>query len=97
MIAQWLPRLLTLVLLFDAKAPPSTEPLRFAGERPVDVKHIALELKVDVPAKGVEGTATIDLVALREVSSVRFDAVDFAVNGITLTRDSIVPKPALPG
>ncbi len=86
--------LLALVSLADAKPPPSTEPIRFAADRPVDIKHIALDLRVDVPAKHVEGTATIDLTALREVSSVRFDAVDFAVSKVTLARDSGAPAPA---
>jgi aminopeptidase N len=86
--------LLAVVFLADAKPPPSTEPIRFAADRPVDMKHIALDLRVDVPAKHVEGTATIDLTALREVSSVRFDAVDFAVSKVTLARDSGAPAPA---
>ena len=45
---------LAFVFLADAKPPPSTEPTRFAADRPVDIKHIALELRVDVPAKHVE-------------------------------------------
>jgi aminopeptidase N len=80
--------------MLDPKAPPSTEPIRFAADRPVDIKHIALDLKVDVPAKRLEGTATIDLAALREVSSVRFDAVDFVVSKVTLARGESPPTPA---
>lgn len=86
--------LFAVLFMLDAKAPPSTEPVRFAADRPVDVKHIALDLRVDVPAKRVEGSATIDLVALREVSSVRFDAVDFAVTNVTLARGESPPTPA---
>jgi len=90
-VVLWLPRLLSLVLLLDAKAPPSTEPLRFAADRPVDVKHVALDLRVDLSAKHVEATAAVDVVALREVSGIRFDAVDFDVSALTLTRDAHPP------
>jgi len=94
MVTASVPCLFAVLFMLDPKAPPSTEPTRFAADRPVDIKHIALELKVDVPAKHVEGTATIDLAALREVSSVRFDAVDFAVTKVTLARGESPPAPA---
>ncbi|MEK7731386.1 MAG: aminopeptidase, partial [Planctomycetota bacterium] len=86
--------LFAVIFMLDAKPPPSTEPVRFAADRPVDIKHIALDLRVDVPAKHVEGTATIDFVAQREVSSVRFDAVEFVVTTVTLARDARPPAPA---
>lgn len=62
------------------------EPLRVAGDRPVDVLHLALDLKVDIPEKAVEATAVIDLRALRDVSSIRFDAVNFDVSRVTFSR-----------
>lgn len=62
------------------------EPLRVAGDRPADIVHIKLDLKVDIPAKTAAGTATIDLVALRDLKSIRFDAVDFKVSGVKLAR-----------
>lgn len=71
------------VLLFapDAKPAP-TEPTRFAADRPADIRHIALDLKVDVPKKHVDGKARIDLTALRELRSVRLDAVGFEVRDV---------------
>jgi len=63
------------------------EELKFPADRPADIKHIKLDLKVDIPKKIAGGTATIDLVALRDLSSIRFDAVDFEVAGITMTRN----------
>lgn len=60
------------------------EPRRVAADRPVDILHIKLDLKVDVPKKTVGGTATIDLVALRDLASIRLDAVDFDVSRVTL-------------
>lgn len=86
--------LISIAFLADGKAPPSTEPTRFAADRPVDIKHIALELKVDVPAKQVAGAATINLNALREVNSVRFDAVDFNVDKVMVARGEGPPAPA---
>ena len=69
------------------------EPRRVAGDRPVDIVHIALNLNVDVPGKTVDGTAAIDLVALRDVKSIRFDAVDFAVSRVTIARGEATPSP----
>ncbi len=69
------------------------EPLRVAGDRPADIVHIKLDLKVDIPAKTVAGTATIDLVALRDLKSIRFDAVDFKVSGVKLSRGEGAPLP----
>ncbi|MFQ5461784.1 MAG: M1 family aminopeptidase [Phycisphaerae bacterium] len=61
--------------------------LHFPADRPADIEHIKLTLRVDVPKETAQGSASIDLVALRELSSIRFDAVDFDVSGVTMTRD----------
>ena len=50
-------------------------PFRAAGDRPTDIEHIRLDLTVDIPKKTAGGKATIDLVALRDTRSIRFDAV----------------------
>lgn len=71
----------TLLFAPDAKPAP-TEPTRFAADRPADIKHIALDLKVDVPKKHVDGRARIDLSALRDLRSVRLDAVGFEVSDV---------------
>jgi len=76
------------LLLFsapDAK-PPATEPTRFAADRPADIEHIALDLKVDVPAKNVDAKARIRLSALRDINSVRLDAVGFEVRDVRVGR-----------
>ncbi len=71
--------------------PPPTavaeEPLRSAGERPIDIKHLRLDLKVDLPNKTAEGEATLTFRALRDLSEIRLDAVEFTVTKVTLTRD----------
>ncbi len=94
MVAILLRFMFVLVLFAEPKTPPSNEPTRFAADRPVDIKHIALELKVDVPAKEVKGAATIDLAALRDVRSVRFDAVDFSLDKVMIARGENPPSPA---
>ncbi|MEE9270545.1 MAG: M1 family metallopeptidase, partial [Candidatus Krumholzibacteria bacterium] len=52
----------------------------------MDILHIKLDLNVDVPRKSAGGTATISLVGLRDVASIRLDAIDFDVSQVTLAR-----------
>ncbi|MCH7526290.1 MAG: hypothetical protein IID39_02530, partial [Planctomycetes bacterium] len=61
------------------------EPSRFATDRPVDCLHIKLELNVDLPGKHVDGTAYLDIAALREVSTITLDAVDLNTTGAAIT------------
>lgn len=63
------------------------EPLRTAGDRPIDIHHLRLELKVDLPKKTVEGKATIRFSTLRELSGFALDAVDFEVRDARLAHD----------
>ncbi len=69
-----------------ADAKPDAEPLRTAGERPVDVRHIRLDLQVDLPKKAVDGVATLRFTSLRELRHLGLDAVGFKVNKVTLAR-----------
>jgi aminopeptidase N len=82
-------RLLTLALLAllpsiaqaqAAAAAPS--PLRSAGDRPVDIRHLKLELDVDLKRKRISGTATLDLVTLRPLTTIRLDAVNHQVTAV---------------
>lgn len=57
-------------------------PLRTPPDRPIDVRRIALDLAVDLEARSVEGSATLDLTALRDVRAVRLDAVDLEVSRV---------------
>jgi len=68
--------------------------LRTAGDRPLDLLHIALDLNVDIPRKTVTGSATLQLQALRDVSSIKLDAVDFQVSRVLVTRSDESPVPA---
>jgi aminopeptidase N len=78
-------------LLVSAQAPPATapvptsvEPLRYAADRPIDIEHIRLELKVDVPAKTVDALATLSFSALRPLTGFSLDAVEFEVKSVKL-------------
>jgi aminopeptidase N len=66
---------------------PAEEALRSAGDRPIDIKHLRLDLKIDLPNKTAEGEATLTFRALRDLSEIRLDAVEFTVAKVTLTRD----------
>jgi len=82
-------RLLTVALLATlpsiAQAQASAaapSPLRSAGDRPVDIRHLKLELDVDLKRKRISGTATLDLVTLRPLTTIRLDAVNHQVTAV---------------
>jgi aminopeptidase N len=81
--------LLTLALFAlpaaaQSPSPTPPEPLRSAGDRPIDIAHIRLDLKVDLPKKTVDAVATLDITALRPLTSFALDAVGFEVSAVTL-------------
>ena len=76
-----------------ADEPKAEQPTRFAADRPVDCVHIKLELTVDVENEHVDGSARLDLVALRETSTITLDADNFEVSEVTLSRDGSKPAP----
>jgi len=61
---------------------PTPSPLRSAGDRPVDIRHLKLELDVDLKGKRISGTATLDLVILRPLTTIRLDAVNHQVTAV---------------
>lgn len=79
-------------LLFFAGISPTTgqsEPLQTAKDRLVDVKHIKLELKVDLDKQSVDGLATLDYVGIQETSYVVLDAVDFQVRSVQCNQEEV--------
>jgi aminopeptidase N len=76
-----------LVLLVVLVTVRGQEPFRAPADRPVDVKHIRLDLKVDLPNKTVDGVATLSLETLRPLKSLSLDAVDFEVKKVGLAND----------
>src|SRR5262249_7253933 len=67
------------------KEPAVVEPLRTAGDPPIDVEHIRLDLRVDLPHKTVDGGATLRVKRLRGIRHIGLDAVGFEVKTVTLT------------
>mgnify|MGYP003323962888 CR=1 FL=1 len=82
------PVLLSLVFLATvpgpvlAQAVAESPPLQAAGDRPVDIRHLRLELDVDLEARRIAGTATLDLVVLRPLSTIRLDAVNHQLTAV---------------
>jgi len=70
-----------LILIVPAGWAAADAP-HFAADRPLDMKHIRLELAVDLPAKTVDGHARLEMAALRPVSSITLDAVHFDTSGV---------------
>lgn len=67
-----------------SQAPMPVQPLRTAADRPIDIKHIRLDLKVDLPGKTVTGQATLRIRTLRKLSGFALDAVEFEVKQVSL-------------
>ncbi|MCC6382247.1 MAG: HEAT repeat domain-containing protein [Dehalococcoidia bacterium] len=63
---------------------PGDEP-RWPRDRTVDVRHIRLDLGIDVEARQVSGTATHTLRPLNDgLRVVEFDAIDLAIQSVTV-------------
>ncbi len=75
-------RALALSLVLALVCSGQDVPLRTPPDRPVDVRRIALDLAVDLEGRSVEGSATLDLTALRDVRALRLDAVDHEVSRV---------------
>src|SRR4051812_32855363 len=60
-------------------------------DRVVDVRHILFDLRLDVPAKSVEGTVTHTVTVINDgLRSIAFDAVEMQVASVTVNS---VPVP----
>ncbi len=70
------------------------EPLRTAGDRPVNIRDIRLDLRVDLHKKAVESKATIQFRGVRPTQGVSLDAVGFEVKQVTLAKGSQAAAPA---
>src|SRR5262249_32701094 len=73
---------------------PAVEPLRTAGDRPIDIQHIRLDLRVDLPGKAVDGVATLRVRSLRSIQHISLDAVGFEVKKVALTTPEREAVPA---
>jgi len=71
-----------LLLLFLSVA-AAQEP-RFAADRPVDLLHLRLDAATDPRTRGFSATAAWDLVALRDLAALSFDAVGLMVREVAV-------------
>jgi aminopeptidase N len=63
---------------------PSAEPLRTAVDRPIDIRKIRLELRVDLSKQTVQSRATLQVRSLRSIKSISLDAVAFEVTKVSV-------------
>ncbi len=63
------------------------EPLRMAGDRPIDIQHIRLDLRVDLPKKTVDAKATIQFRTLRPIAAITLDAGAFEVLKVAMVSE----------
>jgi aminopeptidase N len=84
---------LTFVLL-AAQTARSDEAFRTAPDRPFSVEHIALDLDVDLAGKAISGSASLDVRAVRDLGSIRLDAMGLEVASVSVARPNAQPAPA---
>lgn len=80
-----LPPLLALFLFVGTRQSSPGEILRTSADRAIDVKHIRLDVSLDLKRKRLSGSAVIDLVAMRPIRQLALDAVDHEVAAIRQT------------
>lgn len=73
-----------IVIAVIAVAAQTPEPFRTPADRPVDVQHIRLDLKVDLQKKSVDGVATLKIESLQPINHIDLDAVEFEVKKVSL-------------
>ncbi len=78
--------------LGQAPAPSPSEPLRFTADRPIDIEHIRLDLRVDLRRQEVAGRAAIQLKSLRPLQHVALNAVDLEVSRVALRNGEKDPE-----
>ncbi|RIK68788.1 MAG: hypothetical protein DCC65_01255 [Planctomycetota bacterium] len=76
--------LLAVSLLVPLPARSDESAPHFAADRPVDMKHIRLDMRIDLKAKSAQSRATLDMAALRDVRHIALDAVDFKVQSVRI-------------
>lgn len=60
-------------------------PANYGPDRPVRIRHIALHLRPDLPAKRIDAVATLTVEAIEDgVGSIVLDAVDLAIHSVRM-------------
>src|SRR5687768_14141948 len=61
----------------------------YAADRPVRAEHLKLQLQLDFEKAEVSGTCSTKVRAVREVSTLTFDAVDLEVEWVTVDDERV--------
>ncbi len=75
-----------VLMIFLLQSAVLAQELRFAADRPIDVTHIRLDGSIDLKTRSLVATATLDLVALRDLTSIRLDAVSMDIKAVRFRR-----------
>src|SRR5215831_8020942 len=66
---------------------------QFERDRPFLVRHLALDLSLDVAKKSVSGTATIDVARIDpKAETIPFDAIGFDLKGVKVDAKAVTAK-----
>jgi aminopeptidase N len=66
---------------------------QFERDRPFLVRHLALDLTLDVEKKSVSGKATVDVARIDPTATqIKFDAIGFELAGVTVDGESVSTK-----
>jgi aminopeptidase N len=71
-----------------SQAAAPTEPLRTASDRPITIRNIKLDLKVDLEKKKVASQAAVSFQCIKPASTLNLDAVGFEVKSVLLADES---------
>lgn len=78
----------------DSTKTTPTEPLRTASDRKINIRHIRLDLKVDVEKKTVVSQAAIQFQTKRPTQTLGLDAAGFEVKKVMLAKEGQTPTEA---
>jgi aminopeptidase N len=66
---------------------------QFERDRPFLVRHLALDLTLDVEKKSVSGKATVDVARIDpKATQIKFDAIGFELAGVTVDGKTVIAK-----
>src|SRR5437660_269113 len=54
----------------------------YAADRPVRPEHVKIEVELDFARSAIAGVCTTRLTAVREVPSIRFDAIELQIDEV---------------
>lgn len=83
-----------IVFVFASVFPAVAQKLNFPPERTFDVRHLRLDLQIDLEKKRVDSVATIKLRALAGAGTVTFEGVDLDVRAAKVALGEDAPAPA---